>query len=54
MTETLNNWLPSLLWDFPRERRTINEYSVPVLKRRLKKLPLPERLVLEKVLGDFT
>lgn len=38
------------LWDFPHERRTINEYSIPVLKRRLKKLPLPERRALEKVL----
>ena len=50
MTETLSSWLPSLLWDFPRERRTINKYSVPILRRRLKKLPLPERMALAKVL----
>ncbi len=52
MTDTLNNWLPGLLWDFPRERRTINEYSVPVLRQRLKKLPLPEKMALQKALID--
>ena len=51
MTDTLNNWLPGLLWDFPRERRTINEYSIPILRQRLQKLPLPEKLALAKVLG---
>jgi predicted nucleotidyltransferase component of viral defense system len=50
-TETVDNWLHGLLWDFPREKRTINEYSIPVLRRRLKKLPLPERRALEKVLS---
>ncbi len=50
MTMTLNKWLPGLLWDFPRERRTINEYSIPVLRQRLKKLPLPEKMALEKAL----
>lgn len=49
-TETVDNWLHGLLWDFPREKRTINEYSIPVLRRRLKKLPLPERRALEKIL----
>lgn len=39
-----------LLWDFPREDRNINTYSTPVLKRRLSKLKLPERLALQKVL----
>jgi len=51
MMETFNSWLPSLLWDFPREQRTINQYSVSVLRRRLNKLPLPEKLALQKVLS---
>lgn len=49
-TETVGNWVPGLLWDFPPEKRTINQYSIPVLRRRLKKLSLPERRALEKVL----
>ncbi len=39
-----------LLWDFPVEDRKINQYSKPVLKRRLKQLPLPERKALENVI----
>jgi len=50
MANTLSNWLPGLLWDFPRERRTINEYSIPILRQRLKTLPLPEKMALGKVL----
>lgn len=38
------------LWDFPREFRTINPQSIPVLKRRLHKLPFPKRKVLERLL----
>ena len=38
------------LWDFPREFRTINPQSIPVLKRRLHKLPFPKRNVLERLL----
>jgi predicted nucleotidyltransferase component of viral defense system len=36
-----------LLWDFPVEDRKLDEYSKPVLKRRLHRLPLPERKALE-------
>ncbi len=38
------------LWDFPREFRNIKPQSIPVLKRRLKKMPLPERNVIKKLL----
>jgi len=41
-----------LLWDFPIENRKLDEFSKPVLKRRLKQLPLPERKALEKVIAD--
>jgi hypothetical protein len=49
-TNNIDDLIWVSLWDFPHERRTINEYSIPVLRRRLKKLPLPERMALEKVL----
>jgi hypothetical protein len=39
------------LWDFPREFRNLNPHSIPVLKRRLHKLPLPKRNVLERLLS---
>jgi hypothetical protein len=39
------------LWDFPREFRNLNPHSIPVLKRRLPKLPLPKRNVLERLLS---
>jgi len=39
-----------LLWDFPIENRKLDEFSKPVLKRRLKQLPLPERKALENVI----
>ena len=39
-----------MLWDFPREDRVINQYSIPVLKRRLHRLPLPEKRALERLL----
>jgi len=41
-----------LLWDFPIEDRKIDRGSKPVLQRRLKQLPLPERKALEKVIAD--
>ncbi len=39
-----------MLWDFPPEDRVISEFSIPVLKRRLNRLPLPEKRALEKLL----
>jgi len=38
------------LWDFPIENRKLDEFSKPVLKKRLKQLPLPERKALENVI----
>ncbi len=38
------------LWDFPDELKTINPYSIPVLKRRLSQMPLPQRNALKKLL----
>ncbi|MFQ5615647.1 MAG: hypothetical protein ACE5GO_04205, partial [Anaerolineales bacterium] len=43
--------LEHLLWDFPRESRNINPFSLPVLKRRMSGLPLPERNILARVLA---
>ncbi|GEM_PF-181034 len=42
-----------LLWDFPVADRKTNLYSTPVLKRRLKQLPLPERMALEAVVNSL-
>lgn len=49
--EHIQQIIVKLLWDFPRERRDINPFSIPVLKRRLNQLKLPERRALQKVLG---
>lgn len=39
-----------LLWDFPSEDRYINQSSMPILKRRIQKISLPQRRVIEKIL----
>ena len=39
-----------LLWDFPRDERGVTSVSLPVLKRRARQLPLPERAALLKAL----
>jgi hypothetical protein len=39
-----------LLWDFPRDERSITPTSLPVLKRRARQLPLPDRKALLKAL----
>jgi predicted nucleotidyltransferase component of viral defense system len=38
------------LWDFPNELKNINAYSIPVLKRRLNQMPLPQRNAIKKLL----
>jgi hypothetical protein len=48
--ENLHDVIGRLLWDFPHEERNINPYSIPVLRRRLNRLPLPSRSVLERQL----
>lgn len=48
--EKIDQIVTRTLWDFPQERRTITAYSLPVLKRRLSQMPLPQRNVLQKVL----
>ena len=39
-----------LLWDFPPKEKIVSQYSIPVLKRRLKSLQLPEREALSRIL----
>ena len=46
----LERIINKILWDFPPEDRGINKYSIPVLKRRLNKLPLPEKNTVAKEL----
>ncbi len=46
----IDDVIKSLLWDFPRERRSIDHFSIPVLERRLKTLPLPQKRALQKTL----
>jgi hypothetical protein len=48
--EQIDGLVERLLWDFPRAEREVNQHSLPVLKRRLKQLPLPARNALQKVL----
>jgi predicted nucleotidyltransferase component of viral defense system len=40
----------SYLWDFPPEDRNINRFSKPVLANRLKKMPLPVRRAIKRVI----
>lgn len=40
-----------LLWDFPPEKRIISKYAIPVLKRRIKTVPLPEQIALNQTLN---
>jgi predicted nucleotidyltransferase component of viral defense system len=42
--------IAKILWDFPKERRILSEYSQPVLTQRLETLPLPEKMALAKIL----
>lgn len=46
----LTKIVEKLLWDFPLEDRKLDRYSKPVLKRRLNRLPLPERKALENII----
>jgi hypothetical protein len=39
-----------LLWDFPRDEREITTSSLPVLRRRARQLPVPERMALQRAL----
>lgn len=45
--------IDKLLWDFPRDRRQVGPNCDRVLKRRVARSPLPERLALEKLLSDY-
>jgi len=48
--EHINELISRQLWDFPREDRNLNPDSIPVLKRRLYQLPLPEKRALSAIL----
>ena len=48
----INKIAERMLWDFPRYERNFNKFSQPVLKRRLKTLPLPERRAIERIVCD--
>ena len=47
----LDTVVSSLLWDTPRELRTINERTRAVLERRAAQLPLPQRIALLEALA---
>lgn len=49
--ERLDTIVSDLLWDTPRELRTINERTRPVLERRAPQLPLPQRIALLEALA---
>jgi hypothetical protein len=47
----LDSIVSDLLWDTPRELRTINDRTHDVLERRATQLPLPQRIVLLEALA---
>jgi hypothetical protein len=47
--EHLEQVINRLLWDFPPEERTLSAAARPVLRRRLRTLPLPARRALARV-----
>ena len=47
----LDSIVADLLWDTPRELRTINERTRDVLERRARQLPLPQRIALLEALA---
>jgi hypothetical protein len=47
----LDSIVSDLLWDTPRELRTINDQTYDVLERRAPQLPLPQRIVLLEALA---
>ncbi|MEA2784014.1 MAG: hypothetical protein QOF71_118 [Candidatus Eremiobacteraeota bacterium] len=47
----LDSIVSDLLWDTPRELRTINDQTYAVLERRAPQLPLPQRIVLLEALA---
>jgi Nucleotidyl transferase AbiEii toxin, Type IV TA system len=49
--ERVDQIAASLLWDTPRELRTINGRTRAVLQRRAPQLPLPQRIVLLEALA---
>ena len=50
----LNSIVRALLWDFPPEYRKIDKMSLPILRRRVKTLSLPKRVVLKRKLEGFS
>ncbi|WP_456419558.1 hypothetical protein [Thermovibrio sp.] len=42
-----------LLWDFPHKDRNLNPYSIPVLERRIVKLPYPERMTVRELIEKY-
>ncbi|MEM7129646.1 MAG: nucleotidyl transferase AbiEii/AbiGii toxin family protein [Chloroflexota bacterium] len=49
--EQIDTIVRQLLWDYPNEERRITPMSIPVLKQRIKRLALPRRSVMERVLA---
>jgi len=47
--EKMREIIQNLLWDHPFKERKITPKTIPLLKRRAKKLPLPERLALKEI-----
>lgn len=52
IAEEIDDLVKMNLWDFPAELKTINPYSIPVLKRRLKRMSLPQQNVLNRLLPE--
>jgi len=42
-----------LLWDFPPKDRNLNPYSIPVLKRRITRLPYPEKVAVKELIEKY-
>lgn len=52
-TREIGTIVCNLLWDTPGEARTINTHTLPVLRRRVSQLALPERIALSAELSSF-
>ena len=52
-TAEIGSLVASLLWDTPREARVVSSTTLPVLRRRMARLPLPQRLALDGALSAY-
>lgn len=50
ISSDIDHYIKALLWDLPPEERKVSSLTLKLLKERMKKLQLPVRIALEKVI----